>query len=139
MPGGSNPGWVTGQIPTATEWNDEWSSKQDFDANNPAPITGAIAASGSVLAVSGTYTWTTSAGAYSATLPALSTVLEGQQIIVQDGDNNASVNNITVLANGADTNKIAYYATDSSSFVINVNNSVFKFVRSNGLWRVLQA
>jgi hypothetical protein len=26
---GNNPGWVTGQIPSAAAWNAEWASKQD--------------------------------------------------------------------------------------------------------------
>lgn len=38
MPG-ANPGWTTGYIPPATEWNTWWSNKLDFSTVSPAMLT----------------------------------------------------------------------------------------------------
>ena len=36
--GQSSPGWITGQVPTALEWNTAFSSKQDYAGSVPSPL-----------------------------------------------------------------------------------------------------
>jgi hypothetical protein len=41
-PPASSPGWLTGYVPSAAEWNYWWSQKMDISAGNFLPVTGGI-------------------------------------------------------------------------------------------------
>lgn len=94
-----------------------------------------VIASGTTLPLNNVSTFRTEIGALSASLPALSGVSEGEYVDVEDGDYNASVNNITINPNGSDA--IDFMGGTYTSFIADQNNAVIRFVRSNGVWRVL--
>lgn len=97
---------------------------------------GQYIASGPTTLVTGQiYVVNTSGGAETLNLPSLSGVASGQFIVIMDGSNNASVNNITVTANGSDT--IAYYNVSASSAVLNTNNAAIWLFKTNGGWRAV--
>ena len=146
----SNPGWVTGYVPTAAQWAAAFSGKVDY----PGPLsqggTGATSSAGAAynivqrgvinatafnLAVLTSYGVQTSGGAFSVYLPALSTLLPGDWIDVADIDFNANVNNITVVGNGTD--QIVAYTSAAGSQVLNVAGVKVRFVVNASNWRML--
>lgn len=95
-----------------------------------------VTSSGITLAFGGQYIVATSLSAYTLNLPALSGGTAGQCVQVTDGDNNASVNNITLAANGADV--INYGATSGSSVAINVNSGADELCKRGTTWRAIK-
>lgn len=146
----SNPGWVTGFVPTSAQWAAAFSAKVDY----PAPLnqggTGATsAAAGNYalqqrqvvastpvnLAALTFYPVRTSLGAFALYLPALASLLTGDWIDVADIDANANANNITIHASGSD--QIILYASAAGSQVINIAGTRARFVVNASSWRML--
>lgn len=95
-----------------------------------------ITSTGVTVALGGQYLVATSLSSYVVNLPAVSSGLDGQSIQIGDGDNNASVNNITVTAHSGDT--INFYGTSGATLVMAANSAVRLFGIRNGAWRALQ-
>ena len=94
------------------------------DANVVLPGLGGflITANGTLLGVGNTYGVKTGLGAFSGTLPQVSTVKPGSLVILQDVDNNAGVNNFTVNAFSGD--QIADHGALSSSYALAISNTL---------------
>ena len=73
--------------------------------------------------------------AITASLPALSSLSStaNNAIDIFDGQNNASVNNITVKPAGSD--QIAYYGSSGDSLVLAVNGAGVRVLAESGTWR----
>jgi hypothetical protein len=145
-----NPGWVQGFVPTAAQWNAEWSSKVDYPASLDQGGTGGTTAAGAEynlaqraliastpfnLAAVTFYGVRTSVGAFSLYLPLLATLLPGDWIDIADIDFNANINNITVFGNTSD--QIALYNASAGSQVLNVAGVRARLVVNAGIWRML--
>ena len=143
----SNPGWVTGYVPTADEWAAMISGKVDF----PAPIdqggTGGVTAFSAnyniaqrqVIAATGEtaealtfYGIDTLAGAITVDLPPIASVANGDWIQFIDIANDAATNNITLTANGTD--HIVLNGSSSTSKVITTNGAFVMLMVSDGVW-----
>lgn len=146
----SNPGWIYGFVPTASQWAQAFSAKVDY----PGPIgqggTGAVTAQGaeynidqrvivdstavSMSAVTQYYV-RTSVGAFTLYLPPLSTMVPPDWVDVADIDFNANVNNITITA--YNTDQIVLYGSSASSQTLNVAGARTRLVVNNNTWRML--
>jgi hypothetical protein len=89
------------------------------------------------LSVGNIYTVRTAIGNITLTLPDISTVTEGQFLDIEDGDNLAATHNITINTFSI-ADSIYYFNSSTKTFVMNINSSVIRLVRSNGLWRVIK-
>ena len=146
----SNPGWVTGFVPTSAQWAAAFSAKVDY----PGPIaqggTGAQTAADAAYnivqrqIIAGTpenlepvtsYFVRTSVGAFSLYLPPLSQLSPSDWITVADIDWDANNHNITVYANGSD--QIALYGSTAGSQVLSLAGVQATFVVNNSNWRML--
>lgn len=96
---------------------------------------GLIVASGASLVTGGFYAVRTSLGAFSGTLPVLSGVQPGSFLEIADADYNANVNNYTVNAFGMD--QIAAFGSLGSSYVINLRDSITRFIANTTSWRAI--
>lgn len=114
---------------------DEVTSSNGSGSSGP-DVTGLlITSSGGVLFPGPLWGFRTSLGAFSATLPALSSVTQGTVIATADVDNNASANNYTIVAASGDS--IVDYATTTTTYVVSINNLLTSFVALPSVWRVL--
>jgi len=77
----------------------------------------------------------TSVAAISLVLPALSSLNEGDWLVIADVDFNANANNITVLATGSDT--IVLYDTTAGSQLLTISGVKVTLVVNSGKWRML--
>ena len=96
-----------------------------------------VTASGLQLATGVVYSVNTSLGAFSGTLPPLSSVKDGAFLEVQDVAYNAGTNNYTVNAAPGDGNAIAAFGTNTASFALTINDSIVRFTKYGSLWRVI--
>jgi hypothetical protein len=146
----SNPGWVTGYVPTAAQWAAAFSSKVDY----PGPIsqggTGATSSAGAAYNIEQralilsnginlqpltSYGVRTSLGAFTGYLPALSILMPGDWIDLYDVDYAASTNNFTITANGTDL--IYLYASSGTSQALTISGVRVRFVVNQSGWRML--
>ena len=113
---------------------------------NPSPPTTAFSALGAALGqvVNSTgqallpglnYTHRSDLGAFNSSLPALSTLLDGQGLTVRDGAFNAAANNQTFTPHAGDA--LYVYGAAASHFVLDQNGASAWLGRVNGVWRVL--
>lgn len=72
------------------------------------------------------------AAAITASLPPATS---GAEIVVYDADNKCSVNNGTLVPNGADT--ILYYGASATSLIMNLNGAGILLIGETGAWRAL--
>ncbi len=148
----SNPGWVTGFIPTATQWNEEFGGKADY----PVPITqggsGAITAAAAnynlqqraLVGVADSpvalvpltfYGLRTATGAITVNLPQLVTLNNGDWIELADADYNANTNNVTIAAFSGDV--IALYDTTAANQTLDQAGARAVLMVNNSAWRML--
>ena len=139
-----NPGWVTGYVPPAGEWNGAFSAKVDFpvpldQAQEIAQMVNASQGqlpSGSVILTVGTTNGIqTLAGPFVGTLPPLAQVNPGGYIILYDADYNANVNPINVVATPPD--QIALYDTAAPSISINIADVYILIAAGATTWRAI--
>lgn len=94
-----------------------------------------ISASGANLAAGLAYAVRTNLGAFSGTLPQLSTVTPGNYLEVADADDNAGSNHYTVNAFAGD--EISDHATLGTAYIINVSNTITRFIANTAAWRAI--
>lgn len=94
------------------------------DASVVLPFLGGflITANGTALTAGTVYGVKTSLGAFSATLPQLSTVTPGAIVMIEDVDYNAGVNALTVNAFAGD--QISDHGVLAASTLLNISNTV---------------
>lgn len=148
----SSPGWAQGYIPSSTEWNNEFAAKADAAPAVPinqggtgqqtAPLgnyalqqRGLIASSPATLALLTTNGIRTALSPFTLDLPALSSALPGDWIIVYDISYNAGANPITIAPAGAD--QIAYYGSLHSSLPLNVSGAWVMLSVDSTCWSAL--
>jgi len=144
----SNPGWFTGYVPSAIEWQTWWSNKVDF----PAPVnqggTGAqtvadanlmlqqrsVIPGGAVFTVNvlNVYALDTSVAPVELQLPPLSDTTPGDWIDCVDASYNAAVNNIQVFADGSDP--LIMWGVGSNTQLINISGTRFRITATSTHW-----
>lgn len=87
------------------------------------------------LAIGNAYGVKTLSGAFTLTLPLISSVSDGQEIDVEDIDNNAAINAITIVASGSDL--IKFQANSATSFQINTTSAGARFIANGTAWRCI--
>lgn len=97
--------------------------------------TASVSSPGGAAAIGTHYAALTASGAIALTLPALSGLTVGQYIEVADAGYNAGTNNVTITAAGADV--ILDHGASGSSFVLNVSNTIARFIVTASGWRVI--
>ena len=145
----SNPGWPTGYVPTASEWEQAFSAKVDYPAAVSQGGSGAMTAYGanyniaqrSILSASSavqlctSYGIATSAAAISVFLPPLAGLQAGDWIDLYDVDFNAAANNVSVVAHGVD--QISLYGTPAGTQTLNVSGVRCRLVANTTTWSMI--
>lgn len=142
----TDPGWATGYVPSALEWQTAFQAKADFPVSIDQGGTGAqssfsacynlfqratLTATATVAAL-GDYSVQSHIGPITVDLPPLASLNNGDWIRVFDVDNDAATNNITIQANGADT--IDLNGAVAGSQVLTTNGSYAMLVVNSGVW-----
>lgn len=142
----SNPGWTTGYVPSAAEWDSTWSGKVDFPASVDQGGTGGrtgAAASYNILQrgllIASTqlqpvtrYGVKTGLGAMSFVVPASYSLSPGDWIDLADVDFYAATNHVTLTATGVDV--IWSYGTSASSQTLSVSGFRITLIANTNGW-----
>lgn len=94
-----------------------------------------VSTSGTTLLPGNFYIVQSDLGAFTALLPALGDIGPPVYLEVADGDDNAGINNFTV--NAAPGDSVLDHETVGSSYVININNTITRFMGLPTGWRVI--
>lgn len=147
-----SPGWATGYVPPASEWNNEFASKVDYPAPPEQGGTGGLSAAEGAYNLAQRFLVTadesplqlspitfyglrTATGVITLNLPALATLTLGDWIELADIDYDAATNNVTLNAFSGDT--ITLYGSAAASQLLNVSGAKITLVANTTSWCML--